>query len=260
MNAHDHPITTAVVGLLNDNERLLKGVANQARIIREQTDMNSALEAQLAIKDYEIELLKGQGRKTRDINRGKLKGFKVKIASQCQTLKSLLTQNETLEARVAQLKSMVSQHERRAVHATDQVAMVNRYNRRLMDEIEQHRQGNPVQLPEVFFIQHGDRIHTKAFREPQDYMTASTTVQIDQLSMRMMFLDEHKGDLRIVECIAKQAATSMTRMLEDKIIETLMGKPMTRDERARSRHEMLMKQQQQQAHAIYGKAGTRSNY
>lgn len=65
MHAHDNPVTLAVVALINDNEKLSRGVAEQAKIIRELRDEVSRLQASLDIQTYNVEFLKQQGRRTR---------------------------------------------------------------------------------------------------------------------------------------------------------------------------------------------------
>lgn len=48
-----------------DNEKLIKGAANQAATIRTLNERNSSLEAEVTLEKYNVEFLKAQGRKTR---------------------------------------------------------------------------------------------------------------------------------------------------------------------------------------------------
>ncbi len=62
--------------LSGDNEKLIRGAANQAATIRTLEERNSKLEAEVTLEKYNVEFLKNQGRKTRFKNRETKKSLK----------------------------------------------------------------------------------------------------------------------------------------------------------------------------------------
>lgn len=72
--------TTALVShtahLEKENELLVQGAANQARIIRELREELESIRAELDLARYNVEFLKRQGRRTRFKHREQIKRLK----------------------------------------------------------------------------------------------------------------------------------------------------------------------------------------
>lgn len=200
--------------LERENAQLIEGTARQAKSIRQLNEQLSAKETEVQVEQYNVEFVKQQARKTRFKHRDEVKALK---------------------AQIEHLRKQVSEHEKRRVQAEQTTK----------DYYLAYAGIRPKPVPEVIFTTEGESLRGRLTMRLEDYLMRSQTAQFDILSMQMTYLDEHKGDLRIVEEIARSVAKQMTTKLEAKIVETLMGKPMTRDERARAECERRRKQDRQ---------------
>lgn len=93
MHPFDHPTTQAVARIIDENNLLIGGASRQAAIIRQRGERISQLEAQLTEAQYQIELVKAQGRKTRS----KVRGLKKALSDSQNHLGQALSRAERAE-------------------------------------------------------------------------------------------------------------------------------------------------------------------
>jgi len=205
-------LTQEAKRLETENTQLIAGTARQAKTIRQLNEQLSHKETEVQVEQYNVEFVKQQARKTRFKHRDEVKALK---------------------GQIEHLRKQVIEHEKRRVQA-EQTA--NDYYRAYAGI-------RPKALPAVEFItQDEHRVRCQLGRRPTDFFMHSRTARFDILSMEFRYLDEHADDLQTAEHIARTAARAMTEELEAKIIETLMGKKMTKGERYQAEFERRAKQ------------------
>jgi hypothetical protein len=209
--------------LERDNAQLINGTAKQAATIRTQQQRLSDLEAEVTIEKYNVEFVKQQARKSRFINRNKLRGLKDKITSLTRKLAS--AEEKAHRAENAnhilrqQMSSLIESH---AKHCQE-LAQAHAALDRLLD-------GEPLPF-QIVTEQAPFRATHYSSREGMTF--EMDTLEVRQGAIQIRLAPEHRRDEFAHAEVAKQAAAEMAQFIEREVLTALRGKPTNPREVAR---------------------------
>lgn len=225
--------------LRRENDILINGAANQAKTIRTLNERNSQLEAEVIKGAYEIELIKGQGRKTRH----KVRNLKKAAADAQNYLGQLLNRAEQAEARYGDALQIAEK--------------TKADNHQLCMSIERIQDGR--ELPFTISI---DRFPFKVTRyadipkpryfhpsEPVSFEPVKhyemMRVAVVQSAIQLQIAPEHHRDVEFHHAVARQAAAELTRSVEQQILDAIRGEATPVEGLAEKHYRPMMQMRQQ---------------
>jgi len=240
----------------HDIEALAKGAANQAKTIRTLDERNSQLEAEVTTRAYQIELIKGQGRKTRD----KVRALKKALADSQNHLGQALTRAEQAEELLEQRERIIGEQQASIRELDSKAIAAGKLVQRHQDAIDRIQRGkeltiqyvtkaDPFTAERVVVMEPGAaRYHAPS--EP--FIPASvrhferTVVRVMQTACAFHVAPEHMRDVRAHAEIAQTMARGMVPKIEQSILNALRGEETEMpDLRKLQYQEMQMRQQRQ---------------
>lgn len=207
--------------LSGDNQKLIRGAANQAATIRTLEERNSKLEAEVTLEKYNVEFLKNQGRKTRLKNRETKKA----LGQARNHLGQVLDRAERAEAANAALSAAMSKLVAEKVKLLEEKEKL---------ELAIDRMVEGERLPFQIVTEKAP-FHVLVYKGgPRDFQMDQVVVR--QLGMSLRIAPEHRRDLLAHAAMAKEAAAKVTEKMELAILEALRAEPVTFSEINQARH------------------------
>lgn len=218
----------ASIGALGrENDQLIKATAKQAATIRTLTERNSSLEAEVNIEKYNVEFLKQQGRKTRSINREKLRRLGTKFAELARSygmsqekLRKVEAANHILRQ---QMSSLIEQHTQL---------------QRKHEELMSHR---------ARFIYEGPQPYEVGMKVEYNHMFDDHILSFDHCAFRARFTDLDIGSMKpeALRVLADVTAQKIVKGIRERVVTTMLNHFGVEPETTGQKAERLMRQQRQ---------------
>lgn len=244
--------------LRHEHTILINGAANQAKTIRTLNERNSQLEAEVTKHAYEVELIKGQGRKTRT----KVRNLKKAAAEGQNHLGQALTRAEQAEEHVEllqggiakvrtdnrQIEAQLANRNSEVVSLKDAIARMQRGKElsiQYVTKVDPFRAEVLVDLSPVSprFFAVGQPI--EPFNATRVNKIERSVVQVTQTMAAFHMAPEHRRDVRAHAEIAQMMAKSMVPKIEQSILNALRGEETKMPDLQRLQYEERMRQQRQ---------------
>ncbi|WP_296084215.1 hypothetical protein [uncultured Agrobacterium sp.] len=219
--------------LERDNSQLITGTAKQAATIRTLQQRNSDLEAEVTLEKYNVEFLKMQGRKTRVINREKLRGFKGKVGNLNARLIAAEAELKRVKAANHVLREQMSVTIEAGMKMTVQLDKVTQALNRMIED---------KPLPFQFVIE--ERPKVIHYTAPGMGVHKMDELRVCTGALKLRMTPEHHRSEDITFETARQASKELGHFIEREILKTLLGEEVTPQNLMKRRVERMRQQQQ----------------